>query len=100
MTDFGQGVGLVHELRKLAAAEEFLHGCHDRANINERIGSGLSWLLNAHTLLDYALHTQEANAELGLNEFADAADATIAQVVDIVFASMTIVQLDEATHNV
>src|SRR5579884_3350425 len=100
MPNFGQGVGLIHELRKLAATKEFLHRCHDRANINQRIGSGLAWLLNTHTLFDDALHAQEADAELRLNEFTDAAYATITQVVDVVFAAMTVVQFNKATHNV
>src|ERR1700730_15159837 len=100
MADFRQGIGLIHELRELTAAEEFFHGGDDRANIDEGVGRGLSRLLYAHALFDDALHTQEADAELALDKLADAAHAAIAQVVNVVFAAMAVVQLDKAANDV
>src|SRR5207249_8170375 len=79
---------------------ELLHPPHHGANVDERIGSSLSWLLNAHALFHNALHTQQADAELRLNQFADAAHTAVAQVINIVFAAMAIIQPDEATNNI
>jgi hypothetical protein len=39
---------------------------------------------NGHLLLDGLGHFGEANAELSLNQFADAANAAIAEMVDVV----------------
>ena len=100
MADFSEGVGLVHELRELAAAEEFFHGSYDRAYVDERIGSGLAWLLDAHAFFDDALHTQQADTELGLDQLANAAHAAVAEVVDVIFASDAVVEFDEAAHNI
>ncbi len=100
MSDLGKSIGLIHELRKLAATKEFFHGCHHRAYVDERVGSGLPWLLDTHTLLDNTLHTQQTNTKLGLDEFTHRAYAAIAEVVDIVFASMAVIQLNQAAHDV
>ena len=91
----GQGVGLVHELAQLAAAEELLHGRHDGADVDERVGRGLLDLLDRHALLDDALHAQQADAEGVLDELAVGADAAVAQVVDVVRLAQAVVELDE-----
>src|SRR5258708_12742448 len=98
MPNFGESIGLIHELRKLTATKEFLHGCYDRAYIDKCIGSGLPWLLDTHALLDNTLHTQQSNTKLGLDEFANTAHAAIAEVVDVIFAPMAVVQLNQAAH--
>ena len=50
------------------------------------LGSDLAGLLvlQGHALTDDALHTGEADAELVLQQLAHAADAAVAQVVDLV----------------
>src|SRR5581483_9798857 len=81
-----QGTGLVHKLRELAAAEEFFQCSHNRANVNQGVGRRLARLLDAHPLVDHALHTQQPDAKLRLNQLTHAAHAAVAQVVDVVFA--------------
>ena len=46
----------------------------------------MSKILQGHTLADNTLHTGEADAELVLQQLADAANAAVAEVVDIVLA--------------
>ncbi len=36
VTQLGQWIGLVHELRKLAGAEELAQGSHHRADVDQR----------------------------------------------------------------
>src|SRR5437016_5494855 len=100
MSNLSKRIGLIHKLRKLTATEEFFHGGNYRAYVDKSVGSCLSRLLNAHALFDNALHTQQANTKLCLDKFADTAYATIAQMVDIIFAPMSIIQLNQATNNV
>jgi hypothetical protein len=99
-TDLRQGIGLVYELRELAAAEELLHRRDHRANIDQRVWRGLARLLDAHAFLDHALHAQQANAELCLDQLAHAAHTAVAQVVDVILAPMPIIQRDQATNNI
>src|SRR5581483_6252821 len=73
MPDLRQSIGLVHKLGKLAAAEEFLHRRHNGTDIDQRVGGSLPWLLNAHALFHHALHAQQTNAELRLDQLAHAA---------------------------
>ena len=86
MRQLGQRVGLVHELRELVAAEEFLHGSLHRADVDQRRGGGLVGVDDRHPLADHALHPHHADPELVLQLLADGADAAVAEVVDIVVA--------------
>src|SRR3970040_2349677 len=91
----GQRVRRVHELAELAAAEELLHRGDHGADVDERVGRRLLDLLDRHTLLDHALHAQEADAEGVLDQLAVGADAAVAQVVDVIRLSEVVVELDE-----
>ena len=80
----GQRVGLVHELRELRAAEELAHRRDDRPDVDQRAGRRLVRVRDRHALPDHALHAQQADAELVLDQLADGAHAAVAQVVDVV----------------
>src|SRR5712691_279946 len=83
--DLAERVRLVHELAELAGPEELADGGHDRLGVDEVVGHGRGHLLvDAHLLLDGALHPDEADAELVLEQLADAADPAIAEMVDVV----------------
>ncbi len=80
----GQRVVLVHELRQLGGSEELLDGGVHRADVDQGLrGDGLR-VLGGHTLADDALHTAQTGAQLVLDQLADLADTTVAEVVDIV----------------
>ncbi len=83
--DLGERVRLVHELAELARAEELADAGHHRLGVDEVVGHGGGhFLVDAHLLLDGALHADEADPELVLQQLAHAANAAVAQVVDVV----------------
>ena len=84
MRQFGQRVGLVHELRELAAAEELLHGSDNRPDVDERAWRRLFRVGNRHAFAHDSLHAEQADAELLLNELAHGAHAAVAEMVDVV----------------
>ncbi len=90
-----QRVVLVHELRQLAGAEELLHNRRYRLGVDEFLGHEAFGLGQAETLLDGTFHPHQADAELVFGHFADAADATVAEVVDIVHRAIAVADVDQ-----
>jgi hypothetical protein len=82
----GQGVGLVHELRKLRRAEELLDGRHNGSDVDQHLRGDRLDILHRHAFANHPLQAQQADPELILQQLADTADAAIAQVVDVVRA--------------
>src|SRR5439155_823823 len=80
----GQRVVLVHELRQLARAEEFLDRGHNRASVDQGRRRDRVRVADRHALLDDPLHPDEAHAELVLQELAHRSNAAVAEVVDVV----------------
>ena len=96
--DLGERVRLVHELRELRAAEVLLDDSRDRLGVDQVVRhERVDFLRHAHALLDGALHPDQADAVLVLHQLADRADATIAEVVDVVDGPTAVLQLDEVT---
>ena len=89
--------GLVWSMnwRELAAAEELAHRRHDRADVDQRVGVAVVGVGDRHALLDDALHAQQADAELVLDQLADGAHAPVAEVVDVVGLAAAVVELDQ-----
>ena len=56
----------------------------DRTDIYKALGGDDVQILKRHALTDDALHAREAYAELVLKQLAHAADAAVAEMVDIV----------------
>ena len=93
----GQRVVLVHELRQRRGAEELLDGGDHRADVDEglRGDDALVLALQGHALADDALHAGEADAELVLQQLTDAADAAVAQMVDVIGGADAVAQTVE-----
>ncbi len=79
-----QRVVLIHELGQRRGAEEFLDDRRDRADVDEALRRDGVEILHGHALADDALEAGEADAELILQQFAHAAQAAVAEVVDVV----------------
>ena len=77
-------VGLVHELRELAGAEELLDGGDDRPDVDQGLRRDGLDVLRGHALADDALHARQADADLVLDQLAHGAQAPVAEVVDVV----------------
>src|SRR5882762_4353962 len=94
--DLGERVGLVHELRELRRPEELANRGHDRLRVDQVVGHrGGHFLVDRHLLLDGALHPDQPDAELVLEELADGADTAVAQVVDVVHVGRVLPQLEQ-----
>jgi hypothetical protein len=61
---------------------------HDRVDIDR-----------AHALLDRALHAQQADAVLVLQQFADRTDPAVAEVVDVVDLAAAVAQADQGLQH-
>ena len=82
--DACQRVVLIHELRQLGSSEELLDGGVHRTNVDQGLrGDGLR-ILGGHTFADHTLHTAQTGTQLVLDQFADLADTTVAEMIDIV----------------
>ena len=84
MREFCQRVRLVHELRQLGTTEKFLDSSYDRTDIDECLYAHLILILGGHSLANHSFHTGEPDTELVLQEFTDAADTAVAQMVDVI----------------
>ena len=94
--DLRERVGLVHELRQLRRPEELANRGHDRLRVDQVVRHGRRhFLVDRHLLLDGALHPDQADAELVLEELADGADAAVAQVIDVVDVRRVLAQLEQ-----
>src|SRR6185503_12357217 len=89
-------VRLLHELRELRAAEELLDRRDDGTDVDELLRRRLLRLDDGHALANDALHAEQADAELLLDELADRAHPAVAEVVDVVSVALAVVQLDDA----
>src|SRR5207302_177632 len=63
-----------------------------RRRCRRRVGNG-------HALLDHALHAQQADAELVLDQLANGAHATIAEMVDVVGGAFAVVDAHHLANN-
>ena len=94
--DFAERVGLVHELRKLRTAEELADRRHHGLGVHQVVRHGRGhFLVHGHLFLDGALHADQADAELVLEQLAHRADAAIAKVVDVVHRADVLAQLQQ-----
>ena len=80
----GQRVGLVHELRQLAGAEELLQRRHDRADVDDRLRRDRVGVLGREALAHDPLHPVQADPEGLLDQLADGAQPAVAEVLVLV----------------
>ena len=73
-----QWIVLVHELRKLGAAEEFLDCRRHRSDVHQRLRGGHIDVLRGHSFLDDTFHSGEADTELVLQKLADRTQSSVA----------------------
>ena len=95
VSQLGERVGLVHELRQLAGPEELLDRRDDRTRVDQARGRDRPRVADRHALLDDPLHADQPHAELVLQQLADRAHATVAEVVDVVRLAVPVVELDD-----
>ncbi len=91
----GQRVGLVHELRQLRRAEELAHRGHRRLGVDQVVGHDGRHVDRAHPLLHRALHAEQSDPILVLEQLADRAHPAVAEIVDIVDLALAVLEVDE-----
>ena len=98
--DLRQRVGLIHELRQLRRPEELANRGHDRLRVDQVVRHRRRhFLVDRHLLLDGALHADQPDAELVLEELAHGADAAVAQVIDVVDVRRVLAQLEQVADH-
>src|SRR5581483_8823344 len=97
--DLRERVRLVHELRELRGSEELLDDRRHRLVVDELLRHQRLDVLEAHALLDGALHPDEADAVLVLDQLADCAHASVAEVVDVVDLAVAVLELDQVADD-
>ena len=95
MRDLGQRVGLVHELRELGRAEKLLQGRRNRLGVDQVVRHERVLLGLTETLLHRLFDPCQARAVLVLGQFAHAAHAAVAQVIDIVHLAVAVAQIHQ-----
>src|SRR5580765_654456 len=94
--DLGERIGLVHELAELRRPEELANRGHDRLRVDQVVRHRRRhFLVHRHLFLDGALHPDQTDAELVLEELADGTDTAVAQVIDVVDVRGIPAQLEE-----
>src|SRR5947207_620255 len=99
VSDLGERVRLVHELRELGGPEELLDNRRHWLVVDQLLRHQRLDVLQAHALLDGALHAHETDAVLVLDQLADGAHATVAQVVDVVDLAVAVLELDQVADD-
>ena len=96
----GQGIGLIHELAQLGTTKEVTHDGAQRLGVDELLWRDVvdSGVVERHALADKTLGAGETHAALVGQEFADGADATASEVIDVVRHSLALAELQEITH--
>ena len=92
--------GLVWSMNWLSCelTEEFADRGHNRLGVDQVVRHGRGhFLIHAHLFLDGAFHTDQADAELVFEQFADRADAAVAEMVDVVDHADVLAQLEADT---
>ncbi|MPM52374.1 hypothetical protein SDC9_99133 [bioreactor metagenome] len=97
--DFGQRVGLVHELRQLRCAEEFLQSSRDRLGVDQVVRHQRLLFRLAQTFLHSLFDTCQTGAVLVFSQLTHATHAAIAQVVDVVDFALAVAQIHQNLHH-
>ncbi len=97
--DFAERIGLIHELRQLRRAEELLDHGRSRLVVDQLLRHQGLDILQAHPLFDRALHPDQPDAELVLDQLSDRAHAAIAKMVDIVNLAVAVLELHQVADD-
>ena len=93
--DFGQRIGLVHELRQLRRAEELLQRGRNRLAVDQVVRHQRLLLGLAQTLFHGLFDPCQTGAVLVFGQFADATHAAVAQVVDVIDFAVAVAQVHQ-----
>jgi len=97
--NFGQWIGLVHELAQLIGSEEAVDYRAQGTGVDQ-IGWGKYLVVaDVHALADGTGHTGQTNAKLRIQLLTNGTNTAVREVVDIVHICLRVRQLNEVLHN-
>ena len=99
MRDLRERIGLIHELRELRRAEELAHRGGRGLRVDQVLRHDRVDFDRGHALLDRALHAQQTDAILIFHQFADRANAAIAEMIDVVDVAASVAQIHQRLHD-
>ena len=79
--------------------EELADHRSNRLGVDQILRLNIVQNFRTHSFADGSFHTQQAHAVLVFHQFADRADAAVAQVVDIVDFAVAVTQFDQTFDN-
>src|SRR5689334_19119044 len=82
--NFGEWIILVHELGQLTGSKKFLDGSRNRFCIDKVLRHQVFGLGKTQAFLHSTLDTDKTDTELVFGHFADAANTTVAKMINIV----------------
>ena len=93
----GQRIDLIHELAELRAAKEIANDRRERLGIDELLRRHLldALIEQRHAFLDEAFRARKADAALVGEQLADGANATAAQVVNVIHAALALLEAEQ-----
>ncbi len=103
MRQFGQRVGLIHELRKLRGTEKFFDGRRHGADVNQLARLHIVGILNGHALAHDTLQSGHTDANLVLQKLAHGAQTAVAQMVNVIRHADAVRQTEQIAdrgHNI
>ena len=95
MSHLGQRVGLIHKLRQLVGTEERVDNARQGLCVDQVDRGKHLVITNIHSLTNGASHTHKANRELIRQLLANRTYTAVREVVDIVYVSLRVDQLDQ-----
>ncbi len=101
MRQLAQRIGLIHDLRQFAAAEEEIDRAADALGVDQ-FGDAAEFVgvLEAHALLNGALELEEALAQFFAGQFVDGAQPAIAQMIDVVDVTFAAAELEHVLQRI
>ena len=99
MSQFGQRVGLVHELRKLVGAKEGVDYGRKGTCVDQVYWLEIFVVTYVHSLSDGSGHTSQTYSKLAIQLFAYRSYTTVGQVVNIIDYCFGVDQTNEVLNN-
>ena len=100
VSNLGQGIVLIHELRQLAGTKELLDCCRYRLRIDHVLGHQTLRIRHTKTFLNSPLYPYQTDPELVLCHLADRPNTAVTQVIDIIYRAETIADTDQCLQHV
>ncbi len=98
VSNLGKRISLIHELGKLAAAEELLDRGGNRLGIDQIVRHHGFSFLQIHPLPDRPLHSHQSHPILVFHQLTHSPHSAIAQVVDVINGALGVFKANQKAN--